>query len=511
MQYLLSILIGALISIGAVLAQPVTGQTFGADLRVFTIPQGGTGTSTRPSYGQLLVGNSQSGYDLTATSSLGITSVDPFEIATTSDIAVPEIAYFTKTSGRTTLGSVATGTVSAGTGISLNSSVRSIIGGALQITNSSPLSGLIASYPFSFSNPTLTWLGLSTTTNSGMSEGNLYVGSGGIFQTSASSSIFGYTPLNPTRNLTVAGTANQVSVSGGTQDLSVDRTWTASLPSHVIFPSSFQATNATVTNATSSDFTIQDQTWLSTITSALVLTGSDGLVAEYAGATCTNQFVRSLSALGAATCATVSASDVSLAELTATNGTLTFSGTYNGSTARTIGLNLASANIWSALQQFANASSTLFSSRLAFFGGTATSTFDTLGQLGIASSSPYVSLGIATGTAMVKEFVPAATSTTQAVNWLNGAQQLVKIGTAGVTLTFSGYANGQTLRLLKCNPDSGTAGTITWPAIIRWAGGTAPTQTTTAAKCDVYSFIATQSTSTSVASTIIFGAQSANF
>src|SRR5262249_5981881 len=35
---------------------------------------GGTGTSTTPSYGKLLVGNAAGGYDLVATSSIGITS-----------------------------------------------------------------------------------------------------------------------------------------------------------------------------------------------------------------------------------------------------------------------------------------------------------------------------------------------------------------------------------------------------------------------------------------------------
>src|SRR3990167_7911091 len=94
------------------------------------------------------------------------------------------------------------------------------------------------------------------------------------------------------------------------------------------------------------------------LTSALTLTGSTGIFAEYTGTTCTNQFVRVLSALGVATCATVGADDVSLANLTATDSTLTFSGTYNGSTARTIGLNLGNANTWTALQTITNASTT---------------------------------------------------------------------------------------------------------------------------------------------------------
>jgi hypothetical protein len=109
------------------------------------------------------------------------------------------------------------------------------------------------------------------------------------------------------------------------------------------------------------------------LTSALVLTGAGGDFAEYTGASCTNQFIRSLSALGASTCATVANTDLAnstisgialgsnLADLTATNATLTFSGTYNGGTARTIGLNLGNANTWTALQQFSNATSTQFS------------------------------------------------------------------------------------------------------------------------------------------------------
>src|SRR3990167_6536729 len=96
------------------------------------------------------------------------------------------------------------------------------------------------------------------------------------------------------------------------------------------------------------------------LTSALTLTGASGIFAEYTGTTCTNQFVRVLSALGVATCATVVAGDVDLADLTATNATLTFSGTYDGQTARTIGLNLANANTWTGGQTFTSATSTNF-------------------------------------------------------------------------------------------------------------------------------------------------------
>lgn len=45
-----------------------------------------------------------------------------------------------------------------------------------------------------------------------------------------------------TRALTVAGTANQITSSAGSQDLSADRTWTLSLPSLVIFPGNASTT-----------------------------------------------------------------------------------------------------------------------------------------------------------------------------------------------------------------------------------------------------------------------------
>lgn len=78
---------------------------------------------------------------------------------------------------------------------------------------------------------------------------------GGKVYSSASSSLFGYTPLNPTRNLTIAGTANQLTSSAGAQDLSADRTWTLSLPQALQFPLSFTSTYGTTTYASSTALT----------------------------------------------------------------------------------------------------------------------------------------------------------------------------------------------------------------------------------------------------------------
>ena len=72
----------------------------------------------------------------------------------------------------------------------------------------------------------------------------------------------------------------------------------------------------------------------------------------------------------------------SLNALTATDNTLTFSGSYNGGTARTVGLNLGNANTWTALQSFsANASTTGISAGYGYFGGTSTTTISSTGAI----------------------------------------------------------------------------------------------------------------------------------
>lgn len=71
----------------------------------------------------------------------------------------------------------ATTSVTNGTGISFSGTAGSLIGGTnLTITNSSPLSGLTTSFPLSFSNPTLSWIGLATT--SSLTNSNILVSNG---------------------------------------------------------------------------------------------------------------------------------------------------------------------------------------------------------------------------------------------------------------------------------------------------------------------------------------------
>ena len=128
----------------------------------------------------------------------------------------------------------------------------------------------------------------------------------------------------------------------------------------------------------------------------------------------------------------------------------------------------------------------------------ATSTIyaNTTSYVGIGSTTPFSKLSVVKGGAITVGENNIATSSTIALSWTDGNQQLVRIGTAAITINFSNYVDGQALKVIKCNPTSGTAGTITWGTQVLWPGGVEPGQTTTANKCDVWSFLATAATST---------------
>jgi hypothetical protein len=60
--------------------------------------------------------------------------------------------------------------------------------------------------------------------------------------------------------------------------------------------------------------------------------------------------------------------------------------------------------------------------------------------------------------------------------------------TGNVTLTFPALAAGKQFTLLLTQDAVGSK-TIAWPTKVRWAGGTAPALTATAAKTDALSFL----------------------
>ena len=613
-------------------------QTFGAS--IFTVRQGGTGTST-VTRGHLLAGAGIDAFVSVATttaSCAGTASCTAFTVLGTSPITITgsgggsgtvststnetagRLSYWTSTAGTPALlGEVATTTLTASSPLSLSQSVVKV-GGSNSVL-SLDTSG--------------TWTGNAGTASAlaanggNCSAGNFPLGvdaSGAVETctdawTEAENTSAGY--VQQTRTLTVAGTANQVTSSAGAQDLSANRTWTLSLPSHVIFPANFQVTNATTANATTTNLDITNlltfngvtgSTWaafcttitggaglcdgsdasgaggsgsvatstnevatqvavftsnsgtpatiggdtdftfltdrltvtnastsrftalneakfgatatttissagnillpaagtltIPALTSALLLTDGNGLLAEYAGTSCTNQFPQIVSALGAWTCDSVvlttdvsgtlpygnggtgtttapqgqllyggatayqsvatssatctGASGVScttfsivgsggttialssipnsslanstisgislgsnLANLSATDSTLTFSGTYTGATARTIGLNLGNANTWTALQTFGgllSTASSTFTGGLSVFNATNTNaTSTTLNVSGQIDFDTLTSALILTGSTGVLAEYAGASCTNQVVTSITAA------------------------------------------------------------------------------------------
>ena len=84
--------------------------------------------------------------------------------------------------------------------------------------------------------------------------------------------------------------------------------------------------------------------------------------------------------------------------------------------------------------------------------------------------------------------VTANTTAAYTINAANGTIFNLTL-TANCTYTFPSATAGGQFTLLQKQDATGSR-TVTWPASVRWAGGTAPTITATASKTDVISFVA---------------------
>jgi len=77
------------------------------------------------------------------------------------------------------------------------------------------------------------------------------------------------------------------------------------------------------------------------------------------------------------------------------------------------------------------------------------------------------------------------TQTGTTVTWTNGNVQARSLS-APITFTFAGAVAGGRYALVITN--SGGAQTITWPAAVKWSGGTVPTPSASG-KVDIYTFL----------------------
>lgn len=133
-------------------------------------------------------------------------------------------------------------------------------------------------------------------------------------------------------------------------------------------------------------------------------------------------------------------------------------------------------------------------------GGSAT---NTLGKMGVsgetlqfgdgAGSVQTVTANAQTATLTNKTIIqrvttyqpdPAATAT---LDLTTGGIQRVTLPAGNVTLAVSNEVVGQCF-IVEITQDDGGSRTVTWFTTIRWAGGSAPTLTTTASKRDVFGF-----------------------
>lgn len=190
---------------------------------------------------------------------------------------------------------------------------------------------------------------------------------------------------------------------------------------------------------------LTNETALSTLATALLLnTTATGAPVAYTGTTCTNQFVRSLSAVGAATCATV-------AFATDTSGTLTVD---RGGTGLTVG---TSGGILAFTATGTIASSAALTANRIVIGGGAGVAPTILGSLGTTTT-------ILHGNAAGAPTFSAASLTADVTGILPGANG----GTGNGFLTIAGPASARTWT----GPDVSTTLLTTNAVITTAQGGT---------------------------------------
>ncbi len=206
----------------------------------------------------------------------------------------------------------------------------------------------------------------------------------------------------------------------------------------------------TTTNATSTQLNVsthlrsEGTTRLDGLTSALVLAGSTGVLAEYTGIDCTNQFVRDVSAAGAGTCATIVAADVDLADLTATDSTLTFSGAYDGQTARTVGVALGADFTWTGRHDLGGAV-------LELPNGTGP-TVDAVGEIALDTTSGNVIIA----TSSVPFVIGSASSTLYAFSVSSTSPDFI----SGGIIDLPAHPLKQQAVAIMCHVDAGTSAQI---------------------------------------------------
>lgn len=373
---------------------------------------------------------------------------------------------------------VATSTITVSTGLSYSGTMGALLGGVSgNLTNTSPLSSLTTSFPLSFSNPNLSWIGLATSSNISAGQSLYATGANTIAGTATTTLGGGTTGLSFSNNPFVIGASP--SALSGTLIVANGGTGTTTAPaSQLLYGGGNGVYQSTATTSVSCGGTVSCTTFAAIGTTPITITGAGG--GSGTVSTSTNEIAGRLPYW-----TSTSGTPATLGQVSTT--TLTISGPFNNSAVPVV---IGASPITSTYYGLATTTA-LTTSQLLY------STNGAAGVSGVATSSLSVgsslqvsggSLGAQVGGTNATIALANAAANTVLVNQTSGAA----IPTALATSTF---ANGLYV---------GTAGQVlyrtsagTWVGTATTTAGTGLSYNGTAFNVNTSQNIATLSNLTS--------------